>query len=188
MSRFVVAALTAVLLLAACGSAPSPSPSSGPIEPVSGTDRDADFMLLLEIGKSRYAPDEPIVAQAALRYTGITGRAEAWGSGGGLIGFGVEQLGGVHRTSPAWQDDCARHVLAPLVQAPFQKSGGFSEDEPDAAWLRAFLTDPVFRLSAGRWRVFALADFYSTPGQPNLSCGDAQHRTLEAWVEIEVGP
>ena len=142
---------------------------------------------MLRVAKARYASGEPITAEATLRYTGITGRTEAWGSGGGLTGFGLEQLDGAHKVGPAFQDDCAQHVLAPEIRTRFEKSGGFGADDPDAEWMRAFLMDPAFRLTAGRWRVFALADFYATPGQAVPGCG-GQHRTLEASVVLEVGP
>lgn len=183
--RAAVLGLT-VVLAAACGSTPSSSASSD--GPIGRSVREAPFALELVVGKARYAPDQPIEAQATLHFLGPEGRIEISGSGDGPIFFRLEEVDGPRDMGPAWSDDCASHTIAGTVTRPFIKGGGWSADDPNAAFYRAFFADPLFRLPAGRWRISAIADFYAMPGRPDLRCGDAQHWTIEAGVEIEVAP
>lgn len=154
--------------------------------PVARAVRDGPFALEVVVAKARYAPDEPIEAHATLRYLGPEGRIDITGSGDGPIFFRLEDVAGTRDMGPAWSDDCASHTIVGQVTRPFVKAGGWSEDDPDADFYRAFFADPQFRLPAGRWRIFALADFYATPGRQDLRCGDAEHRSLETGIEIEV--
>jgi hypothetical protein len=181
--RLVVTALAALLVASGCGTSPSPSGSAA--GPIGGRTVDGLFVLELVVGKAVYAAGEPIEAAATLRYGGPEGAIEAYGSGGGLIGFGVEHLDGQLGMGPGFEADCATHQLRPSVTERFSKSGGFSPDDPHADWIRAYFADPLLRLPAGSWRVFAVADFMATPGQPGLGCSGEQH-SLTVDVRIEV--
>lgn len=143
-------------------------------------------MLEVLVATARYEPNEPIEAQATLRYLGPEGRIDISGSGDGPIFFRLDEITGPRDMGPAWSDDCASHTIAGQVTRPFAKAGGWSADDPNAEFYRAFFADPLFRLPAGRWRIVALADFYATPGRPDLRCGEAQHWTIETGIEIEV--
>jgi hypothetical protein len=44
------------------------------------------------------------------------------------------------------------------------KSGGFTAEDPDAAFYQAFFADPVVRLPAGEWRITAVASFTEGEG------------------------
>jgi hypothetical protein len=139
---------------------PSPSPS-GAIALVTGDEaRDGDFRLTMEVGAATYPAGEPIVAGATLTYLGPSPTATAWGSGSGLVTIALEQLDGPLDPGGAGQDDCRGYDFVwgvPQV-IPYEKSGGWSADDPNAAWYSTFFKDPVLRLPAGTWRLTARLD------------------------------
>ncbi len=74
--------------------------------------------------------------------------------------------------------DCAPYRLEagqPLASG-IKKSGAFSDDDPEAAFTRAFLGDPVVSLPAGDWRITAGASLVEGEGcsgaSRNLACTD----------------
>ena len=78
------------------------------------------------------------------------------GSGSGLVFFSVTRLeDGLTSGPAAHTDDCATHELPAGVTTtvPFAKSGGWSENDPNAAFLRTFFSEPELTLPAGRWRI-----------------------------------
>jgi hypothetical protein len=78
------------------------------------------------------------------------------GSGSGIVFFSVTRIeDGLTSGPPAMEGDCARHELPPgePMVVPFAKSGGFSDDDPDAGFLRVYLSDPELTLPAGTWRI-----------------------------------
>ncbi len=91
-------------------------------------------------------------------WTGPKPQASIWGSGSGPVAFGLAQIDGdIVIAGARMTADCVSHEYARLVPValPFRKSGGFSNDDPNAAFYKAFFADPVLRLPAGRWRVTA---------------------------------
>ena len=51
--------------------------------------------------------------------------------------------------------DCVTHVVPvgePIV-VPFSKSGGFSQEDPNAAFMEAYFADPQLTLPSGTWRI-----------------------------------
>jgi hypothetical protein len=169
-------AVTAVVMgLAACGEAiaPTGSPlrSSAPTTPqptepseVSGQPvvlegRDAGFVLTLRIGSDAIDAGAAIVVAAQLAWEGAEPRGVIWGSGGGPVSFGLEQVDGDIRLDAVQTADCAQHeyTRGVPVQTPFRKSGGYPDDDPNADFYRAFFADPALRLPTGRWRISATA-------------------------------
>ena len=65
--------------------------------------------------------------------------------------------------------DCGQHEFPRLVPVavPFRKTGGFSADDPNADFYRAFFADPVLRLPAGRWQVTASVSGFLVPCEMN---------------------
>lgn len=173
-----------VIWVVAVGCMPAPSPTSEPsLAPPIGTVRDGMFSLTIRASQATYTAGEPIDVEATLAYLGPKARVGISGSGSGPVIFGIEQVDGRHRTDPFRTSDCRASDIdrdAPL-RIPFSKSGGWSDNDPDRVWLEAFFRDPVFRLTAGAWRVVAWADF-SVGG-----CGDQDHR-LMASIRIAVRP
>lgn len=153
------------LLVAACG---EPAPSGS--EPPTGTpivrEGVADgFRLVLLVGSDAYDAGAPIDVGATLTWTGPADRATVWASGSGVVSFVVEQVDGPIALGGAMTADCVAHEFERLVPVPipFRKSGGFSADDPNADFYRAFFADPLLRLPAGTWRLGAIASGFLEP-------------------------
>ncbi len=190
-ARAATAILAIAALVVACVDGPTASPSGeavpvptpppGPI--VRAVDVDGPFQLVLELAGRSFAAGEPIEGRAWLELVPGAGAFDLWGSGGGLIAIETVQLDGTWDLRAAWTADCAPHRLAPgaPIGGGLVKSGGFSEDDPNAAAYRAFFADPLFRLPAGRWEVAAVAAFaVGECGGPEVA--------LRAPIEIVVTP
>lgn len=158
--------------------APRSSPIGDPAPPV-GEGSDALFSLSIQADRSRYAADEPIEIATTLRFLGDA-RTTVTSSGGGLISFDIEQLDGPVDVEAARTADCVQYEYRPgdTESVEYQKSGGYSADDPMADFWRRFFADPALRLPAGEYRIIASADY----GAPE--CGDA--RTVEATIVIVV--
>ena len=80
--------------------------------------------------------------------------------------------------------DCAPYRLEPgrPLTSAITKSGGYSADDPNAAFYRAFLADPVVSLPAGDWRITAGASLVEGEG-----CSGAS-RNLSAPITVHVTP
>ncbi|MBA2275999.1 MAG: hypothetical protein H0W00_04775 [Chloroflexi bacterium] len=156
--------------------APIPTARVAPL----GQGSDELFALTIGADRSRYAADEPIEIATTLRYIGDE-PATVSSSGAGLVAFGIEQLDGPVDAGWARNDDCARFDYRPgeVEAIEFQKSGGYSNDDPMADFWREFFADPELRLPAGQYRITARAE-YGDPG-----CGGWQ--TIEASIVIVVG-
>jgi hypothetical protein len=166
------AVVTVVIVVAACGQAPAPDGSarspdaSEPTgQPIILEGRDAGFALSLRVGTDVVDAGTPIDVAATLIWEGANPMATIWGSGSGPVSFELEQIDGDMALGGMMTADCAMHDYARLVpvQIPYRKSGGFSGDDPNAGFYRAFFADPVLRLPAGRWRVTANAGGYLMP-------------------------
>ena len=83
---------------------------------------------------------------------------------------------------PAWRADCAPHDIStdhPLTSA-ITKSGGWSGEEPNAAFYRSFFADPIVRLPVGDWDITAIAQFVDGEG-----CPGAAHE-LQATLRLRI--
>jgi hypothetical protein len=177
------AVLILVLALAAAsmGGAPAPSPTGNVAAMTDGT-----FEMSIQAPKTHYAIDEPIEVLATLEYLGPEPSIDV-SSAPGMPGFGVEQLDGSHRADPGYRLSCASRSFdrGQPVAYPFSKSGGFSPEMPDADFMSRYLNivdgraDPVLRLPAGTWRVFAEAQFAEG------GCSGTAHK-LEVGITIVV--
>lgn len=183
MQRILVAlALVAGVASSACGAvvtpAASPSPPAGHAELVDGP-----FRLTFDMPRTQWSAADPITATAALELVGVGGPTVS-GSGSGLIGFEYLQVDGPHHVVPASTADCRPYRLEagrPLSSA-LAKSGGFTDQDPDAAFLRAFFADPVVHLPAGRWQITAIAAFAE-----GADCTGPSH-SIRVPITIEVTP
>jgi hypothetical protein len=120
-----------------------------------------DFRLLIESSRPVWRTSEAIQVSSTLSYFGSPATTTLRGSGSGLIGFSLEELTGDRQMGAAYNSDCAPHAIGvddPIV-TPYQKSGGFSPDDPDAAFWEAFFADPEFHLPPGQWRITAETSF-----------------------------
>jgi hypothetical protein len=193
-----LALLLAVLLagggaMAGCGPAPTTDPIATPAATPAATDpstdepggpveartRQGSFTLVLRVDQQRHAPGEPIAVRAALEYDGPLARASLVGSGSGLVLFGIRLVDGPIEVTPAATADCVPYTIErgqPHV-APFAKSGGFSNDDPNALFYREFFAHPQLRLPVGRWVITALARFF---------VGECGMDPRELSVEVEI--
>jgi hypothetical protein len=161
---------------------------SGPLPAASPTavsrDRSAvgDFVLEISSPHTVWPAGEPIQVTAALAYVGPLAEQSLRGSGSGPIFFSVEELSGTRRMLASWTDDCAQHLIraGQPINVPYAKSGGWSEDDPHAAFYRAFFGERAFRLPAGRWRITAISRF-----DAGVTC-TANPLELSASIELEV--
>jgi hypothetical protein len=158
MRLFVTLAVLGALVVACGGQPAQPTEPSQPEGPVRAVDTQAPFQLVFSLPSTTFTAGEAIEGEAMLSLT-APGAVELGGSGGGLLGFEFREVGGRRHIEPAWMADCVPHRLAddrPIVSG-ITKSGGFSADDPEAAFYRAFFADPLVRLPAGEWEISAIA-------------------------------
>lgn len=154
MQRLLLVAFA--MALVACAASPTPS-APGPSTPELAAGQ------VTEAGITLAAVAEPAVARAGevIRVTAELShdRPEPLvvsGSGSGVVFFSVTRLDDGLSSGPAVStDDCARHELPPgePVTVPFSKSGGWSEDDPNAAFMRTYHSQPELTLPPGTWRI-----------------------------------
>jgi hypothetical protein len=78
------------------------------------------------------------------------------GSGSGIVFFSVTRLeDGLTTGPPGMTGDCAPHVLpaGEPTTIPFEKSGGYSPDDPNADFMEVYNSDPLLTLPSGTWRI-----------------------------------
>ena len=160
--------------------APGASEANGPVV---ATSTSGDFELTIRSSQARYAPDEAIEIEASLLFRGIAASvpvAHAQGARRSPLGFGIDEpVIGALRVGPTWAESCERSTLetgVPLT-VQFEKSGSWSSDDPQSDEYRAFVLDPILRLPAGTWHVYAVAEF---------SIGDCSPDPIELRVAIEI--
>ena len=170
--------LVAGLLVVACGSPADPSTLDAPArsEAVDGR-----FGLAFELPRTTWTTREAVEGQAALLLLG-NGRTEIGASGAGPIAFSIIEVGGARAMGAASTADCATHVLSATepITSRITKSGGWSEDDPNAAFYEAFFADPALHLPPGTWDITAVATFIEGRG-----CAGASH-DLSATIRITV--
>jgi len=166
------------------GQASPPGSSSTSPTPSRVTKSDGTFEVTISTPNAHVAPNEPITIRTTLTYVGPKPSIEAAGSGGGLVAFSLEEVGGTRSIHSAITADCRtgyRFTRGVPVEQRFGKSGGFSQEDPNADFIRTYLTDPVLRLPAGRWRV--VADLNASEG----TCTADGGHVLSVPLEITVG-
>jgi hypothetical protein len=124
-------------------------------EQASGTASEGGITLSATAERAVVPAGQPIEVEALLTHD----RPEPLivsGSGSGVVFFSVTRIeDGLTSGPPAMEGDCVPHELPagePMV-VPFAKSGGFSPEDPDAGFLRAYLADPELTLPQGTWRI-----------------------------------
>ncbi len=163
-----VAAVAAALACAACGSAAAPSDEAI----VGGQANSQGFVLQVVIPSAVWSSVDEIRVMTTLTWTGAAPQQELWGSGSGPATFGFEEIGGAGRAmGGGGTDDCAstRYGRGVAVPIKVQKSAGWDDGDPNAAFYQAWAKDPVLRLPAGRWRLTVGVDGYlDTCGGPRV--------------------
>jgi hypothetical protein len=160
----VVMVLGVFIGLQLVGAPPPGGPAPSP-EAVWASVESGDFRLTITAPRATWDSDEVIEVEATLEYLGDEEVVSLWGSGAGVVNFGLVEESGDRRMDPVWEADCGPHEITPdePLGFPFTKSGSYSEDDPDADFWEAYFADPELRLPAGEWQVFAQASF--DPGE-----------------------
>ncbi len=184
--QFGAFATLVLLLIVVAGSGLFGGGRSNGDAPV-GSMTDGVFRLTIRAPKDHFRADEAITVEALVEFVGGDKSIDVW-STPDVVGFGVEQVGGPHRIAPVSRLSCGRFSF-PSGQAeryPFVKSGGFYPEMPDADFVKAYLNisgnvpDPVLRLPAGTWSIFAVTDLAES------DCGGTVRHTLHAAITVEV--
>jgi hypothetical protein len=175
-------AMALCLLVAACGSAPV-SPTASSVPGAQAAQLQAPYLLTLDLPRDTWKAGEPITGTATLSLVQGAGM-DLGGSGGGLIFFDYTEVNGARHVGGAMTADCRPYRLesGTPVSAALSHSGGFSADQPDADFYRAFLTAPDVRLPAGDWKISAFAEFVEGQG-----CSGAS-RSIKTTVAVHVTP
>ena len=155
--RYVTACLAVAVLVTGCVATR-----------IRAEDRDRGFLLTISAPRQVWASGQPIAVSSEFSYLG-PGATEVWGPGPGPhVGFDVVELTGHRKMQAIWLLACQSWTMTRLpITTPFRKGGGYSDDDPDAAFYRQYFADPEFRLPAGRWQITATAPFSLGPD----SCG-----------------
>jgi hypothetical protein len=189
MRRLIAVACFAFGLWA-CAPSPATTTSAPPSSPAevatctedcpTASDTSGAFRLELVLPRVEWKSDEPLTGTVTLSYDGPN-RTKIYGSAG-LLNFRYAEVGGPHKVEPVSTAECGSYDADPAtpMSKPLSKSGAFSDDDPDVAFLRSFLTAPDVRLPAGTWDVTALAQF--TEGG---MCGAGGH-SMAATVRVTV--
>ena len=178
MTRYIPGSIAVFLAAAALGGCSGALSSQTGI--VRAEDRDSSFLLTISTPHLVWRADQPISVSAEFSYLG-PGSVTVSGPGPGPhVKFGVVELTGDREMEPLWLMACAYWEMSrnPLA-FPFRKGGGYSSDEPNAAFYEAWLAEPEFRLPPGRWEVSAFAPF-------SLGQCSGRNINLEATVTLTV--
>jgi hypothetical protein len=138
---------------------PMPSPSDGGV--VSATVVDGDYQLTITSLWGTWGTGEPIAVWATLEYLGADEEATLWGTGSGLIGFGLNEVAGDRDMGPVSSADCVPYPISELypITTQFSKAGGYSPDDPNAAFWEEYFAETDLYLPAGDWEIRAEATF-----------------------------
>lgn len=182
MLRRVTSVLAvALLLISGCSLVFPDEPPAAPTDPVPVRSEVAQgrFTLTLTLPAATWSASTAIEGEAVLAVD--QGVVDIGGSGGGLIAFRYAQVGGRIVVDPIWTADCSRHQLsaAEPMRSVLTKSGGWSEDDEDAAFYKAFFEADGVRLPPGIWDITAIA---------SGGCVDGPSVGLETTVRILVAP
>jgi hypothetical protein len=178
LARLLIGAVAAVVLVAVGGLVLRTEPPRTP-GPLGATAEDASFRLALTTPRTTYGTEDAIEPVATMTYLGPR-PAETVFHAAYPIGFRIEEVGGPRLMGGGMNQPCLRTELAKGGSAvlPFAKAG--SPDDPTQGFDLAWYEDPVLRLPAGTWRIFASLDVFIG------DCGGERHQlTVENIVLVQ---
>jgi len=154
--RLLGVGLALLATLAACESAPAPS-DAGPVVERGIAN---GFVLETSVPRRVWSSTDIIPVTTTLTWTGPAASQRVGTATDGPVMFGLKQLDGTLEMGGAQDAVCDhrsydRGVATPI---PFAKSGGFTDDDPNAPFYRQFYGDPRLILPPGRWRLSITSD------------------------------
>jgi len=146
---------------------------------IGASTNNSDFNLSIWTDKSIYSTDEPIECSASLEYIGESDLTVFHSDP--LIVFYIQ--GGNFNGEWARQDSLNRteFTCQEEIVIPFEKSGGWSSDDPNAEFFQEFYSEDELFLPPGEYLLWTQIE-YST--DENDFSGS--HNTLEVSVSITV--
>jgi hypothetical protein len=153
----------------------TPSPPLGPSDlPIGDDTQDGPIQLTMSSPHRQVRAGDPITVTAGLA-NGGEGAMTTYGGSSGPVTFALRQVGGSVVMTSKVAPGCAEQVTLPVLQplqVSFAKSGVLTGTDADPGYWSAWLTDPVLRLPAGSWEIYAepafsLSTDCSTPA-PNV--------------------
>lgn len=163
------------------------SASSAASVPITDVTDDGTFQLSIRADSDRYEPDQPMTITATITYLGPEASIDVR-TGGAIVWFGIEEVGGTRRIDPVLFASCGRATYQRDVSVtyPFDKSAAINPSDPNVAFVRQFMgivdnrPDPVVTLPTGTWRISA-----STYLSEDSTCTESGH-TLTTSVTVSV--
>jgi hypothetical protein len=143
----------ALMALAGCD-AMNPSAAETP-QPIVLRSAANGFVLETTLPRLTWRSDEAIQVATTLTYAGPDARTSVWGSGSGVVEFQLQELTGNRSVGAPMTADCHQwdYVRNVPLSIPYPKGAGWSEDDPNALFYKAYTADPLLHLPPGRWRI-----------------------------------
>ena len=177
-----------LVLLAGCGSAASePTTTGSATTPSTATTVDGPFEVNFALSQSRYTESDQITGTAMLSIRGGPD-AKIWASGQGPFAYSFVEVNGSRRMEAVYPGDCAAFTIRPQVPltSALAKSGGWTAEDPNAAFYEGFFADPSIHLPAGTWDIKAQALF--NEASPNEGECRGRQRNIITTVQVEIVP
>lgn len=170
MLTFILAAAT-VFTLVGCGSdggKEQPAATMNPKleEKMSNPKlehKDEYFDMQLHVAQTTFKAGEPIDISASLTYTGGKKSYTVWGSSSAQVVFTLTD-GKNFGVDGASTSDLVptEYKHGETVSYPFVKSGGYSSNDPDAAFWKSFYAEKELKLPPGTYLVTVSSNFALT--------------------------
>lgn len=117
------------------------------------------FRVAVYINEEHYKSTEPIIIFSALEYLGDEESIDVW-SGRPYFNYTIFK-DGEYFCGGATLDSLEKTNFKKeeINLIPFEKSGGYSEDDSDYVFWKDFYSDPELKLPAGTYTITAYCDF-----------------------------
>ncbi len=176
--------LVATWMLVLTGCTAGTPPASTAVSVSSATTTVEPYQLSFVLQQATFAERDIVDGLASLVATD-GGDHEVCGAIGGLFAFSYLEVGGTRRMDAARDYGAAPYTVAsdPPMTSHLRKSGGWTPDDPNAAFYQQWVDDPELRLPAGTWEITAWVQLFD--GNCNeITPGDV--RDLRATVRVTI--
>lgn len=139
-----------------------------------------DFHIAIIADKQIYHKNEKIKVYATFEYVGDKDEIKIW-HGLPYLGFSIKDANGDYFMRSVQADALKSTIIKKNVvyKFDFQKSGGFSADDPKADFWRKFYSEKDLRMPVGTYTIIAAASFI-------LNDFDKKDIVVPAEIKIKV--